>query len=182
LLIRESDEAETALNKAWNIYRTIFRRIDNQLPELTKLELQHCCPALSKARNLELSVPGSYRVDGSYVKILQFIPNVQVINSKQRPRKITLRGSGGQNYVFLLKVHEDLRQDERVMQLFGLVSALLARDRQTKKNYLSIQICDLPIIPQLWCSRLGATLRYSSQSHFRLPRERKEDSGQHGIS
>lgn len=84
-------------------------------------------------------MPGSYRVDGSYVKIEKFVPNVQVITSKQRPRKITLRGSDGKDYVFLLKGHEDLRQDERVMQLFGLVNALLARDPQTKKHDLSIQ-------------------------------------------
>ena len=94
---------------------------------------------MSKARGLELGVPGSYRVDGSYVKIEKFVPNVQVITSKQRPRKITLRGSDGKDYVFLLKGHEDLRQDERVMQLFGLVNALLARDPQTKKHDLSIQ-------------------------------------------
>lgn len=138
-LMRDSEEAETALNKAWDIYYTIFRRVNKQLPELTKLELSQCSPALFNARNLELGVPGSYRVDGSYVKIERFVPNVQVINSKQRPRKITLRGSDGQNYVFLLKGHEDLRQDERVMQLFGLVNALLARDRQTKKHDLNIQ-------------------------------------------
>lgn len=81
---------------------------------------------------MELGIPGSYRVDGSYVKIEKFIPNVEVMTSKQRPRKITLRGSDGQDYVFLLKGHEDLRQDERVMQLFGLVNALLVRDPQTK--------------------------------------------------
>ena len=116
-----------------------FRRINKQLPSLTKLELAQCSPALSRARGLELGVPGSYRVDGSYVKIEKFVPNVQVITSKQRPRKITLRGSDGKDYVFLLKGHEDLRQDERVMQLFGLVNALLARDPQTKKHDLSIQ-------------------------------------------
>ena len=137
--IRQNEEAETAMNKAWDIYYTVFRRINKQLPALTKLELSDCSPALSKARSLELGVPGSYRVDGSYVKIEKFIPSVQVITSKQRPRKITLRGSDGQDYVFLLKGHEDLRQDERVMQLFGLVNALLERDRQTKKHDLRIQ-------------------------------------------
>ena len=30
-----------------------------------------------------------------------------------------MTGSDGRNYGFLLKGHEDLRQDERVMQLFG---------------------------------------------------------------
>ena len=138
-LMRQNEKAETAMNKAWDIYYTVFRRINKQLPALTKLELSDCSPALSKAQGLELGVPGSYRVDGSYVKIEKFIPSVQVITSKQRPRKITLRGSDGQDYVFLLKGHEDLRQDERVMQLFGLVNALLERDRQTKKHDLRIQ-------------------------------------------
>lgn len=138
-LVRQSEEAETAINKAWDIYYTVFRRINKQLPSLTKLELDQCSPALSRAQNLELGVPGSYRVDGSYVKIESFSPSIQVITSKQRPRKITLKGSNGKDYVFLLKGHEDLRQDERVMQLFGLVNALLVRDPQTKKHDLKIQ-------------------------------------------
>jgi serine/threonine-protein kinase mTOR len=138
-LARQNEEAETAINKAWDIYYTVFRRINKQLPSLTKLELDQCSPALSRAQNLELGVPGSYRVDGSYVKIEMFNECVQVITSKQRPRKITLKGSNGKDYVFLLKGHEDLRQDERVMQLFGLVNALLVRDPQTKKHDLKIQ-------------------------------------------
>ena len=137
--VRRNEEAEDAMNKAWDIYYTVFRQINKQLPSLTKLELSRCSPALTGAMNLELGVPGSYRVDGSYVKIHKFVPKVQVITSKQRPRKITMRGSDGLDYVYLLKGHEDLRQDERVMQLFGLVNALLARDPQTKKYDLSIQ-------------------------------------------
>jgi FKBP12-rapamycin complex-associated protein len=106
---------------------------------LTTLDLTQCSPALSQARGLELGVPGSYRVDGTYVKIEKFVSSINVITSKQRPRKITLRGSDGKDYIFLLKGHEDLRQDERVMQLFGLVNALLIRDPLTKKHDLRIQ-------------------------------------------
>jgi FKBP12-rapamycin complex-associated protein len=40
-----------------------------------------------------------------------------VITSKQRPRRLTIQGDDGENYDFLLKGHEDLRQDERVMQV-----------------------------------------------------------------
>lgn len=36
----------------------------------------------------------------------------------------------------MLKGHEDLRQDERVMQLFGLVNTLLAGDQETSKRHL----------------------------------------------
>lgn len=134
-----SVEAEAALNQAWDLYYTVFRRINKQLPGLTSLELSHCSPALFASNKLELGVPGTYRVDGSYVKIEKFNPSVQVITSKQRPRKIVLRGSDGNDYVFLLKGHEDLRQDERVMQLFGLVNALLAKDRRTNKHDLNIK-------------------------------------------
>jgi len=48
-------------------------------------------------------------------------------------------GSNGQEFTFLLKGHEDLRQDERVMQLFGLVNSLLANSFETSCDNLAIQ-------------------------------------------
>ncbi len=84
-----------------------------------------------------------YRRNNRYsrrgIRIQYFARSVQVISSKQRPRKLSMRGSDGKDYVFLLKGHEDLRQDERVMQLFGLVNALLANDRDTRKRDLAIR-------------------------------------------
>jgi serine/threonine-protein kinase mTOR len=62
-----------------------------------------------------------------------------VIKSKQRPRRLTIHGSDGKQYMFLLKGHEDLRQDERVMQLFGLVNMLLQADTNTYRHDLAIQ-------------------------------------------
>lgn len=50
-----------------------------------------------------------------------------------------MRGSNGKDYMFLLKGHEDLRQDERVMQLFGLVNTLLLNDPDTFRRNLTIQ-------------------------------------------
>ena len=63
-----------------------------------------------------------------------------MIASKQRPRKISIFGSNGCEYVFLLKGHEDLRQDERVMQIFGLVNNLLLRNHETARHDLAIQL------------------------------------------
>ena len=48
----------------------------------------------------------------------------------------SLIGSNGAEFMFVLKGHEDLRQDERVMQLFGLVNTLLAGDQETSKRHL----------------------------------------------
>lgn len=51
------------------------------------------------------------------VTIASFAPQLGIITSKQRPRKLTIHGSDGDDHAFLLKGHEDLRQDERVMQV-----------------------------------------------------------------
>lgn len=102
-------------------------------------------------------------------------------------------GSNGKDYMFLLKGHEDLRQDERVMQLFGLVNTLLLHDPDTFRRNLTIQVslnkfatsisvdvlrivqnfnriicleirCD-SIIHKQWINRLGTILRYASHSY-----------------
>lgn len=49
-------------------------------------------------------------------------------------------GSDGKEYAFLLKGHEDPRQDERVMQLFGLINSLILRENDTCRRNLSIQV------------------------------------------
>lgn len=133
------------LNQAWELYYQVFRRISRQLPQLTSLELQYISPRLLEARNLELCVPGYYRSGEPIVRIARFNPSLTVIPSKQRPRKLTIIGSDGKEYMYLLKGHEDLRQDERVMQLFGLVNTLLKNDPETFKRHLNIE--RYPAIP-----------------------------------
>ncbi|KAG6793064.1 hypothetical protein POTOM_002248 [Populus tomentosa] len=105
-------------------------------------------PELVECRNLELAVPGTYRADLPVVTIASFAPELVVITSKQRPRKLTIHGSDGEDHAFLLKGHEDLRQDERVMQLFGLVNALLENSRKTVEKDLSIhRYAVIPLSP-----------------------------------
>ncbi|KAG6916802.1 hypothetical protein DXG01_005325 [Tephrocybe rancida] len=87
------------LDKAWDIYSALYKKIDKQQQQMKALELQYVSPSLLIARDLELAVPG----------------------------------------------HEDLRQDERVMQLFGLVNGLLSTDTESFKRRLHIQ--RYPVIP-----------------------------------
>eukprot|EP00163_Fabomonas_tropica_P020651 TRINITY_DN36542_c0_g1_i1.p1 TRINITY_DN36542_c0_g1~~TRINITY_DN36542_c0_g1_i1.p1 ORF type:complete len:924 (+),score=262.11 TRINITY_DN36542_c0_g1_i1:217-2772(+) len=138
----------TDLNQAWDLYYHVFRRINKQLPQLTTLELQYVSPKLLAATNLDLAMPGTYRAGDEVIRIAGFKPTLSVITSKQRPRKLTIFGSDGAEFVFLLKGHEDLRQDERVMQLFGLVNNLLANDRETSKRDLGIRrYAVIPLAP-----------------------------------
>ena len=144
------------LTQAWDLYYHVFRKISKQLPQLTSLELQYVSPKLLTCRDLELAMPGSYNPSLPVVRIAKVDSQLHVITSKQRPRKLCIKGSDGKDYMFLLKGflilfcksfyliivilgHEDLRQDERVMQLFGLVNTLLVGDPETSRRNLAIQ-------------------------------------------
>ncbi|KAH7890784.1 phosphatidylinositol 3-kinase [Phlebopus sp. FC_14] len=129
----------TELNKAWDIYYGVFRKVEKQLPQLTTLDLQYVSPQLLKARNLELAMPGTYQSGRPVIRIASFATKLTVIASKQRPRRVSLKGDDGKDYLYLLKGHEDLRQDERVMQLFSLVNTLLSVDTNSFKRRLHIQ-------------------------------------------
>lgn len=141
---RDSNEVGD-LNQAWDLYYNVFRRIARQLPHLMTLDLTYVSPKLKEARNLDLAVPGTYQSGKPIIRILSFDHVFTVIPSKQRPRKMTLRGSDGTAYTYALKGHEDIRQDERVMQLFGLVNTLLNNDSESFKRHLNIQ--PFPAIP-----------------------------------
>jgi FKBP12-rapamycin complex-associated protein len=101
-------------------------------------------------------VIGTYRAGKPVIRISKFSSKLSVISSKQRPRRLSIVGSDGVEYQFMLKGtkfyedlptdlfiiltgHEDLRQDERVMQLFGLVNTLLAVDGDSFMRNLHIQ-------------------------------------------
>eukprot|EP01094_Clydonella_sp_ATCC50884_P002485 TRINITY_DN1189_c0_g1_i1.p1 TRINITY_DN1189_c0_g1~~TRINITY_DN1189_c0_g1_i1.p1 ORF type:complete len:2421 (+),score=972.86 TRINITY_DN1189_c0_g1_i1:126-7265(+) len=126
------------LNQAWDLYYQVFKHINKLLPTMKTFELKYVSPNLLNASDLDLAVPGTYKAGQPIVSIGSFSGLLTVIASKQRPRKTSIFGSDGAEYGFLLKGHEDLRQDERVMQLFGLVNTLLAGDSETSKSHLSI--------------------------------------------
>jgi len=130
---------EGFLAQAWDLYYKVFKSINEQILSLTSLELQYCSPLLSNAVDLDLGVPGTYHINGSCVRIKSFNQVVPLIRSKQHPRKIKLNGEDGNEYGFLLKGLEDLRQDERAMQLFGLVNALFSSDNRTANEDFSIR-------------------------------------------
>ena len=159
------------LNQAWDLYYQVFRRISRQLPQVTSLELAYCSPKLLAAKDLDLAVPGTYRSGAPIVRIEHFDSTFTVINSKQRPRKLNVSGSDGSSYSFLLKGHEDIRQDERVMQLFGLCNTLLANDTECYKRHLNIQ--RYPAIPLSQNSGLLGWVPNSDTLHV-LIREYRE--------
>ena len=133
----------TSFKEAWDIYHTMFRSISINFTNFEILDLKSISPALFNFHESEIEMPGIQSgingKENSIIKISSFKRYLNVLNSKQHPRKIVLYGSDGKEYPFLLKGHEDIRQDERVMQLFGLINALLSKDSDTRKKNLFIK-------------------------------------------
>jgi serine/threonine-protein kinase ATR len=50
----------------------------------------------------------------------------------QKPRKVTVRGTDGKSYVFLIKPKDDLRKDNRVMELYTMINKLLRKDQESR--------------------------------------------------
>lgn len=130
------DKVVDALNALYRVRQLIAKK----LSQYTNLELKSASPKLYEARDMVLAVPGSYVPGQPVVTIVQFCNVMSVMASKQRPRKLRIKGSDGKLYAFLLKGNEDLRQDERVMQLFDLINTLLSNDPDTLEKNLTIQV------------------------------------------
>ena len=133
---------EMFMNQAWNIYSFIYKVIHDKLQnpeEFRQLELKNIAPKLLRMTNCELGVPGFYKPGRKAVAISGFDHKLSIYSSKQHPRKMRMYGSDGKEYWYLLKGHEDNRQDERAMQLFGLVNTLLSVDPKTQNKDLSIK-------------------------------------------
>lgn len=121
-----------ALHQAWELYLFIFLSTRAHFLTFKRLNLSHLSSYLTQASNLSLTVPGAYKAGAPIISISRFGANIEVLVSKLRPRKIKIIGTDGHRYNFLLKGNEDLRLDERVMQLFGLINTCLNSDPTTR--------------------------------------------------
>lgn len=73
-------------------------------------------------------MPGTYIAGEPVVTIAAFAPQLHVITSKQRPRKLTIHGSDGAEYMFLLKVSPlpTPLQSSAALSILQVLSALEA--------------------------------------------------------
>ena len=81
---------------------------------------------LPNQQNLALCVPGC-AAELNPPLIHSFAQCLPVLHSKTCPKRLSLTDTHGKEHDYLLKGHEDLRLDERVMQLLGLVNGMLRK-------------------------------------------------------
>uniref|UniRef100_A0A8B9FQM5 DNA-dependent protein kinase catalytic subunit n=1 Tax=Amazona collaria TaxID=241587 RepID=A0A8B9FQM5_9PSIT len=146
--------------------------------------LKECSPWMSefKAEFLrnELEVPGQYDGKGKplpeyHAKISGFDERISVMESLRKPKRITIRGSNEQEYPFLVKGGEDLRQDQRIEQLFDVMNIILSQDATCSQR--NMQLKTYQVIPMTtskkgphatyseWLSKMGGKAQGFSRYH-----------------
>ncbi|NWI56935.1 PRKDC kinase, partial [Calyptomena viridis] len=86
-----------------------------------------------------------------HAKISGFDERIIVMESLRKPKRITIRGSDEQEYPFLVKGGEDLRQDQRIEQLFDVMNIILSQDAACSQR--NMQLKTYQVIPMT--TRLG---------------------------
>jgi FKBP12-rapamycin complex-associated protein len=77
---------------------------------------------------------GAFVPNAPLITIQNVQPRVSIFSSKEKPRKLSLTGSDGLEYPFLLKGTSDMRLDERVMQLLDLCNRVFRKDRECRSK------------------------------------------------
>ena len=152
--------------EAWEIYHRLYKKLLDHYKTFESISLEYISPKLDNFQESNIALPGTYlnneniyekekkniqknnKIDendkneidniNNIIRIKKLGKTLSLFNTKQHPRKMTMIGTDNKEYMFLLKGHEDLRQDERVMQLFDLVNTIMAKDNDTYNKKLFI--------------------------------------------
>ncbi|KAI1889250.1 hypothetical protein AGOR_G00177210 [Albula goreensis] len=92
----------------------------------------------------QLEIPGQY--DGRskplpeyHAKIVGFDERVKVMTSIRKPKRLIIRGDDEREHPFLVKGGEDLRQDQRIEQLFSIMNTVLSQDAICSQRNMVLQ-------------------------------------------
>lgn len=61
------------------------------------------------------------------------------MTSIRRPKRLIVRGNDERDHPFLVKGGEDLRQDQRIEQLFGIMNIILSQDTACSQRSLTLR-------------------------------------------
>ncbi|CAF4699245.1 unnamed protein product, partial [Rotaria sp. Silwood2] len=77
-----------------------------------------------------------------HIKIVGFDEKILVLQSLRLPKRITIREHDENDYRFLIKVSEDIRQDQRIQALFSIMNDLYDDDtncNQSNSAHITVQ-------------------------------------------
>lgn len=161
---------QVTLNNLIKDFHELYGNVHSTILASRTVSMHSVAPTLAQLKNSILAVPGTYSIDEPIINIFQFDPTLDIFNSKQRPRLLSVFGSDGISHKSLLKGREDLRMDQRVMQFFKLINQHIQNDFMNDSR--STRITTFSITPLSTCAGLiqfvdGTDTIYSLISDYR---------------
>ena len=111
-----------------------------------------------------MEIPGQYAHYGKpqpdlHIKIKNFDGFLLVMGSIRKPKRLKIRGSDEREYPFLVKGGEDLRQDERIQQIFKVMNDIMMADPACcQRNLHLTTYAVIPLTPKVKrTERVGGT-------------------------
>ncbi|OHT09053.1 PIKK family atypical protein kinase [Tritrichomonas foetus] len=138
----------TYTRQLWDSLRIFFSELEDKLKKIDSFQLSKISEELAEKNDFDIVIPGTYNVMYNSPELLSIDPLLTVIPTQQHPRTITMKDKNSKSWKFLLKGNEDLRLDQRIMQLFTLINSLLMKNRITPDQTVSIvQYAIVPFAP-----------------------------------
>lgn len=123
-----SPHNQNAMSQLTQWCKTMQSLLTEDIKKTRTIQLSSLSHDLSIKTGFQLAVPGTYRPGKQLIRIQYFVGQLSVYMSKQQPKDVVICGEDGVFYQYLVKGHEDLRLDERIMQFFRLINAFLKRE------------------------------------------------------
>ncbi|KAI7858792.1 hypothetical protein BDC45DRAFT_283922 [Circinella umbellata] len=108
-------------------------------------------PELPEVSSTNNSTNEPYSSSSTDFPLIQSIGSTyEVMRSLQQPKKISLYGSDGKKYTFLVKQNDDLRKDARMMEFNHMISSFLKRDAKARERDLYIRTYGIIPLGENW--------------------------------
>ena len=126
----------------WMNLKGLYNSLKERVNKLLAIFLSKISETLCNKRGFAINAPGH-----NDLKIQSIEPVLDVLETQQHPRCMVLNTVNGQKLKYLLKGNEDLRLDERLMQLFALINGILGHCENTYFRENNIFISRYAVIP-----------------------------------
>nr|AFH08796.1 SMG-1 [Schmidtea mediterranea] len=139
-------------NDAWKKIKTLQELIltesnDNIKVKLKRgrhqflsLKLDDVSPGLAKINSSLIPLPGM-----NNKSLLSIDKHISILPTKTKPKKFRFLSTNGKHYSYLYKGLEDLRLDERVMQILGIANTMFSKINEHESN--KYHITTYPVTP-----------------------------------
>ncbi|EAX88702.1 PIKK family atypical protein kinase [Trichomonas vaginalis G3] len=136
------------MNPLWEMLQNLMKDIQMKMNEIDAIYLSKISEELAEKFNFLISVPGTYKIQKNLLYLYHIEERLELFNTLTHPRLLIVVDNQGNRHKFLLKGNEDLRLDQRIMQLFSLVNSLIKTNRSTRAHNVNISMYDVvPFAP-----------------------------------